>query len=133
MDNAELKQRTKNFGLRVLKLVRFLPKDVPGKVVAQQLTRSALSVGANYRSACRSRSRAEFLSKLGIGLEEVDESAHWLKIVIEDGMLPASKANALLAEANELTAIFFAATARAIPHFLNPKSHFLNLHVTCFR
>ena len=111
MDKAERKQRTKNFRLRVLKLVRFLPKDVPGKVVAQQLTRSALSVGANHRSVCRSRSRAEFLSKLGIVLEEVDESAHWLEIVIEDGMLPASKANALLAEANELTAIFFTATA----------------------
>jgi four helix bundle protein len=96
MDKAELKERTKRFGLRVLKLVRFLPKDVPGKVVAQQLTRSALSVGANYRSACRSRSRAEFLSKLGIVLEEADESAHWLEIVIE---------------ANELTAIFFTATA----------------------
>jgi four helix bundle protein len=111
MDKAELKERTKRFGLRVLKLVRFLPMDVPGKVVAQQLTRSALSVGANYRSACRSRSRAEFLSKLGIVLEEADESAHWLEIVIEDGMLPALKANALLTEANELTAIFFTATA----------------------
>ena len=111
MDKAELKERTKRFGLRVLKLVQFLPKDVPGKVVAQQLTRSALSVGANYRSACRTRSRAEFLSKLGIVLEEADESAHWLEIVIEDGMLPAPKANALLTEANELTAIFFTATA----------------------
>jgi len=76
MEKAELKLRTKAFGLRVLKLVRHLPRDIPGKVVAHQLTRSALSVGANYRSACRSRSRAEFLSKLGIVLEEVDESAH---------------------------------------------------------
>jgi four helix bundle protein len=100
MDKAELKERTNRFGLRVLKLVRFLPRDIPGKVVAQQLTRSALSVGANYRSACRSRSRVEFLSKLHIVLEEADESAHWLEIVIEDAMLPAPKANALLTEAN---------------------------------
>jgi four helix bundle protein len=111
MDKAELKERTERFGLRVLKLVRFLPRDVPGKVVAQQLTRSALSVGANYRSACRSRSRAEFPSKLGIVLEVADESAPWLEIIIEDGMLSAPKINALLREANELTAIFFTATA----------------------
>src|SRR5205823_1370287 len=87
-----------------------LPRDIPSKVVAQQLTRSALSVGANYRSACRGRSRAEFLSKLGVVLEEADESAHWLEIVIEDGMLSKPKVSALLQEANELTAIFFAAT-----------------------
>ncbi len=111
MDKAELKLRTKTFGLRVQTLVRHLPRDVPGKVVAQQLTRSALSVGANYRSACRGRSRAEFLSKLGVVLEEADESAHWLEIIIEDAMLPEAKVTALLHEANELTAIFFAATA----------------------
>ncbi len=110
MDKTELKLRTKSFGLRVLKLVRSLPRDVPGKVVAQQLTRSALSVGANYRSACRGRSRAEFLAKLGVVLEEADESAHWLEIVAEDGMLSKAKVSALMQEANELTAIFFAAT-----------------------
>jgi four helix bundle protein len=109
VDKSELKLRTKVFGLRVLKLVRHLPRDVPGKVVAQQLTRSALSVGANYRSACRARSRAEFVSKLGIVLEEADESAHWLEIIVEDKMLPAAKVSALLQEGNELTAIFFTA------------------------
>lgn len=111
MEKADLKLRTKDFGLRVLKLVRSLPRDVPEKVVAHQLTRSALSVGANYRSACRGRSRAEFLSKLGIVLEEADECAHWLEIIIDDGMLPAAKVAALLQKANELTAIFFTATA----------------------
>jgi len=111
MEKAELKLRTKAFSLRALKLVRHLPRDVTGKVLANQLTRSALSVGANYRSACRARSRAEFLSKLGIVLEEADESAHWLEIIIEDKLLPASKVSALLQEANELTAIFFTATA----------------------
>ena len=109
MQKAELKLRTKSFGLRVLKLVRHLPHDVPGKVVAQQLTRSALSVGANYRAACRGRSRAEFVAKLGIVLEEADESAHWLEIITEDEMLPAPKVTPLLTEANELTAIFFTA------------------------
>ncbi len=110
MDKAELKLRTKTFGLRVLKLVRHLPREVGADVVGRQVIRSALSVGANYRSACRGRSRAEFLSKLGVVLEEVDESAFWLEIIIEDGMLPAAKVSALLLEANELTAIFFTAT-----------------------
>ena len=111
MDKAELKLRTKAFGLRVLKLVRCLPGEVGADVVGRQLVRSSLSVGANYRSACRGRSRAEFLSKLGIVLEEADESGHWLEIIIEDGMLPAAKVSALLQEANELTAIFFTATS----------------------
>jgi four helix bundle protein len=68
-------------------------------------------VGANYRSACRSRSRAEFLSKLGVVLEEADECAYWLEIIIDDRMLPSAKVSSLLQEANELTAIFFTATA----------------------
>ena len=113
MDKSELKTRTKAFGLRVLKLVRHLPRETGAEVVGRQLIRSALSVGANYRSACRGRSRAEFMAKLGIVLDEADESAHWLEIIIEDGMLPTTKVNALLAEANELTAIFFTATASA--------------------
>src|SRR5437016_6259513 len=109
MNKTELKERTKAFALRILKLVRHLPRDIPGDVVGHQLARSALSVGANYRSACRGRSRAEFLSKLGIVLEEADESAYWLEIICEDGMLPRTRVQTLLDEANELTAIFFAA------------------------
>ena len=96
MDKAELTLPTKSFGLQVLKLVRHLQREVGADIVGRQLIRSALSVGANYRSACRGRSRAEFLSKLGIVLEEADESAHWLEIIIEDGMLPAAKVSALL-------------------------------------
>ncbi|HWB61533.1 MAG TPA: four helix bundle protein [Chthoniobacteraceae bacterium] len=122
MDKADLKIRTKAFGLRALKLVRHLPRDVAGKVVAHQLTRSALSVGANYRAACRGRSRAEFLSKLGIVLEESDESAYWMEIICDDGMLPPKKVSALLQEANELTAIFFAATTSARKSKPLPKS-----------
>jgi len=122
MDKADLKLRTKAFGLRVLKLVRHLPRDVAGKVVAHQLARSGLSVGANYRSACRARSRAEFLSKLGIVLEESDESAHWLEIITDDKMLPPKKVSALLQEANELTAIFFAATTSTRKSEPLPKS-----------
>ncbi len=85
MDKAELKQRTKTFALRVIKLVRALPRDMAAKAVANQLVRSAMSIGANYRSACRARSRAEFASKLGVVLEECDESTYWLEIIIEAG------------------------------------------------
>jgi four helix bundle protein len=92
-------------------MVRHIRRDIAGDVVARQLTRSALSVGANYRSACRGRSRAEFIAKLGVVLEESDESAYWLEIIVEDGMLPEKKVSALLQEANELTAIFFTATS----------------------
>ena len=122
MDKSELKLRTKTFGLRILKLVRHLPSDVPGKVVAHQLARSALSVGANYRSACRGRSRAEFVAKLGVALEEADESAYWLEIITDDGMLAAKKVSALLQEADELVAIFFAATTSTRKWKPNAKS-----------
>jgi len=107
MDRDELKKRTKEFALRVMKLVRQLPKDMPGKVLANQLIRSATSVGANYRSACRGRSRAEFVAKLGIVLEESDESAHWLELIMDDGMLPRQRVEPLCIEADELCAIFY--------------------------
>lgn len=87
MDKSELKARTKAFGLRVLKLVRNLPRDIPAKVGAHQLARGALSVGANYQSDCGARSRAEYLFKPGIAPEEVGESSHWLEIIAEDNTL----------------------------------------------
>ena len=107
MNKVELKKRTLEFGLRSIKLVRKLPKDVPGKVIAHQLMRSSVSVGANYRSACRARSKAEFVAKLGIVLEETDESAHWLEMIIKDGMLPSPLVMPLFLEADELCAIFY--------------------------
>ena len=109
MDKAELKQRTKTFALRVMKLTDHLPKNSKGRVLGGQLLRSGTSVAANYRAACRARSTAEFVSKLGNVLEEADESALWMELIIEDGLLPARRVESLLAEANELTAIFFTA------------------------
>ncbi|HSI10835.1 MAG TPA: four helix bundle protein [Chthoniobacter sp.] len=109
MNKEELKLRTKQFALRTIKLVRSLPKDVPGKVLTNQRMRSATSVGANYRSACRGRSKAEWRAKLGICLEEVDESAYWLELMIEDEMLPRPRVEPLWKEADELCAIFYAA------------------------
>ena len=109
MNKEELRLRTKAFSLRVLKLIRAMPRDIGAKAVAGQLVRSGMSVGANYRASLRGRSRAEWLSKLGTCLEESDESEFWMELIIEDGMLPAKRVTPLLKEAGELTAIFAAA------------------------
>jgi four helix bundle protein len=106
MDRLELQQRTKQFALRTMKLVDALPRTTSGRASASQLVRSATSVGANYRSAGRARSRAEFAAKLGIVEEEVDESAFWLELVIEGSLLTERRVQPLLTEAQELTAIF---------------------------
>lgn len=109
MNKEELKQRTKRFALRAMTLVDYLPKNSKGRVLGAQLLRSATSVAANYRASCRARSTAEFISKLGNVLEEADESALWMELIIEGSLLKASRVNALLIEANELTAIMFTA------------------------
>src|SRR3990172_11637271 len=105
MNQEEMKDRTKQFSLRVIRLVNALPKTVEGKAISGQLIRSGMSVGANYRAACRSRSRIEFLSKLGTVEEEADESAYWMELIIESCMLNKDKVESLLREANEITAI----------------------------
>ena len=107
-DSNLLQLRTKQFAVRVLTLIDHLPDSVAGRVVANQLARSATSVGANYRAACRGRSRAEFAAKLGTVAEEADESLYWLELIAERRLLPRSKVSALLHEADELTAIFTA-------------------------
>mgnify|MGYP000358183696 CR=1 FL=1 len=108
MDKAELKQRTKVFALRVLKLVDALPPTTAGRAIGNQLVRSGTSVGANYRAACRGRSRAEFIAKIGTVAEEVDESAFWMELIVEGGLLKQELVLPLHAEAEELTAIFTA-------------------------
>jgi four helix bundle protein len=87
MDAEELKKRTKRFALRILKLASALPNSLQGRTVGGQLGRSGTSVGSNYRAACRGRSRAEFISNLGIVEEEADESAFWLELIIDGGLL----------------------------------------------
>ena len=82
MDAEELKHRTKDFALRILKLVAALPKTIEGRAIGNQLVRSGTSVAANYRSACRARSRPEFIAKLGVVLEEADETLLWLELIV---------------------------------------------------
>jgi four helix bundle protein len=105
MDADELKERTKQFALRVLKLVAALPNNIQGRAVGGQLVRSGTSVASNYRAACRGRSKAEFIAKLGIVEEEADESAFWLELIIEGSLLKAKLVQPLLDEANEITRI----------------------------
>lgn len=108
MNELQMKRRTKDFALRVLKLVDSLPESRSGRVLANQLGRSGTSVGANYRAACRSRSVAEMISKFAVVEEEADESAFWIELIGEHGLMPARKLAPLLREADELTAIMVA-------------------------
>jgi four helix bundle protein len=108
MNAEELKERTKQFALRVMRLADALPNSIKARAIASQLIRSGMSVAANYRSACRSRSRAEFVSKIGIVEEEADETALWLELIIVDKILPEKNVSPLLTKANELVKIMAA-------------------------
>lgn len=105
MTEDDLKKRTKAFALRVLKLVAALPKTIAGRTIGNQLARSGTSVAANYRAACRARSKVEFVAKLGIVEEEADESALWLELIIEGELMNRTLVEPLWNEANELVAI----------------------------
>ncbi len=105
---TDLVERTQQFALRVIRLCEHLPARPAARVVGNQLLRSGTSVGANYRAARRARSNPDFSSKIGIVLEEADESAFWLQLIIRAGLLPEPKVGPLLQEAEELVAIFAA-------------------------
>ena len=100
MDKRELQDRTKQFALRVLNLVDALPRTTGARAISMQLAQAATSIGANYRAACRSRSRAEFAAKLGVAVEEADESLYWLELVRDGKLLPENKLSPLLKEAD---------------------------------
>jgi four helix bundle protein len=102
----ELKLRTKKFALRIIKLFQALPRTEESRTLGKQLLRSSTSVAANYRAVCRSRSKAEFTARLGIVVEEIDETVFWLELLVESGILSASRLKDLQSESNELLAIF---------------------------
>lgn len=113
--STDLRVRTKEFAIRVIRLVDSLPNRRSCEVIGKQLLRCATSVGANYRAACRGRSTAEFCAKLGIVEEEADESAYWMELLIEAGVIRQELIDELLTEAREITAMIVASirTARA--------------------
>ncbi len=114
MNPAELKERTKAFALRVIRVVNSLPQNRTADVVGRQLLRCGTSVGANYRAACRARSTADFVSKMGIVLEEVDEATYWMELLVDAGLVQKGRVSELHGEACQLVAIVVASinTAR---------------------
>jgi four helix bundle protein len=108
MTPEEMKARTKRFARDILKVSESIPKTTAGRAMTSQLIRSGTSVAANYRAACLARSRAEFGSKIGIVLEEADESVFWLELLIESGTLRNAEVARLRKEGSELTSIMLA-------------------------
>jgi four helix bundle protein len=109
MTPEEMRDRTKAFAIRIVRVFQSLPKTSEAQVLGKQLLRCGTSVAANYRAVCRARSRPEFIAKLGIVLEEADESVFWMDLLIETGIVKTSKLEKLRTEAQELTSIFGAA------------------------
>ena len=106
MTAKELQDKTKNFAIRIIRMVDSIPDTKAGRVISNQILRSATSIGANYRSACKARSKADFISKITIVEEEADETAYWLEIIQETKLISPSKLTDLYQETRELTAIF---------------------------
>jgi len=102
----QLRERTKQFAVRIVNLFRALPKTEEARVLGKQVLRSGTSVAANYRAVCRSRSRADFISKLAVVTEEADETVFWLELLVETRIVREVQLEQLLMEANELIRIF---------------------------
>ena len=105
-EENDLRERTKDFALRVVRMFSTLPKTTEAQVLGKQVLRSGTSVGANYREAFRARSKAEFISKTGDCLREIEETAYWLELLVDGNIVAANKLESLQRETNELTAIF---------------------------
>ena len=113
MDQREMKRRTKTFAIKIVRIFESLPQKGAAGVLGRQLLRSGTSTGANYRSACRAKSAADFVAKMGIVEEEIDETMYWLELFIEIGILKAEEVEVILKEANELLAIVVASIKTA--------------------
>jgi four helix bundle protein len=113
MNENELKKRTKQFGLRVIRLVESLPNSQTARTIGHQLLRSGLSVGANYRAACLGGSKADFISRARTALEKADECIYWMELLQEADILSPAKLKDLMKEAGELVAILTASTRTA--------------------
>ena len=113
IQSEQLRARTKRFALHIVGLFRSLPRTEEARVLGKQLLRAGTAVGANYRAACRARSKAEFIAKLGVVVEESDETVFWLELLADSQIVPAARVADLLTEANELLAIFAASQRTA--------------------
>lgn len=113
IQQEKLKKRTKQFAIRIVKLFRSLPKTEEARVIGKQVLRSGTSVAANYRAVCCARSKAEFIAKIGVVVEEADETVFWLELLVETNIVQENHMASLLTEANELLAIFAASQRTA--------------------
>jgi len=114
LDRAkELQERTKRFAIRIVRLFRALPKTDEARIIGKQVLRSGTSVAANYRAVCRARSKAEFAAKMGLVVEEIDETVFWMELLIDAEIVAESKMKELISEGNELLAIFAASRKTA--------------------
>lgn len=113
MESNELRQRTKVFALRIIRVVEALPRSRAVDVIGGQLLRCGTSVGANYRAACRAKSPADFIAKMGIVEEECDESAYWMELLVEAGIMKESRLSSLMKEADEILAMVVASIKTA--------------------
>jgi four helix bundle protein len=109
----EFKARTKKFALRIIKLYQSLPSSGASQIIGKQILRSGTSVAANYRAACRARSNAEFVSKIGIVVEEADETVFWMELLIDSKLIKKEKLDPLFKEANEILAVVSSARKNA--------------------
>ena len=128
MDEREFKQRTKQLALRIIRMVESLPNTNTAQVIGKQILRSATSVGANYRAACRAKSTADMLHKLSIVEEEADETLYWLELLVEADIFPEAKLKSLMSETNEIVAMIVSSikTIRTSKNGYNPKSKIPN-------
>ncbi len=125
MNPIELKTRTKAFAVRIIKLVDKLPDSRASNAIARQMVRCGMSVGANYRAACRARSRADFIAKLGIVEEECDETVYWMELLVESGKMKMDAVTGLMNEATQILAIIVASISTARSRG-NPQSAIRN-------
>jgi four helix bundle protein len=126
MQKKDFARRTMNFGLRTIRLVESLPNSQTARVIGNQLLRAGTAVGANYRSALRGKSRADFIAKMGIVEEECDEALYWMELLIEAGIVKASRLSKLMSEANEIIAIVVSSIRTARARNSSLKSGFRN-------
>jgi len=126
MQKQDFARRTMHFGLRTIHLVESLPNSQAARVIGNQLLRAGTAVGANYRSALRGRSRADFIAKMGIVEEECDEALYWMQMLIAAGIVKPSRLSALMKEADEIIAIVVSSIQTARARKNSPKSDFRN-------
>ncbi len=125
MTHEEMKARTKQFALRIIRLVQRLPPNLVAQIIGKQLLRSGTSVGANYRAACRAKSTADFINKLSIVEEEADESIYWMELLIEGEIIKENLLINLMDEGNQILSIVVA-SIKTSKEKRNPKSQIPN-------